>query len=87
MFVFGAVSGVSRAKIDEITLDALRTRQSLVKGERLVRDEMRAVLDVVSAHFRSPHIEIRDAGKPPPQRFPVITQAGALTPETTPGLR
>ena len=38
------VSGVSRAKIEEVTLDALRTRQSLVKGERLVRHEMRAVL-------------------------------------------
>ena len=38
------VSGVSRAKIVEVTLDALRTRQSLVKGERLVRHEMRAVL-------------------------------------------
>ena len=36
----------SRAKIDEITLNALRTRQSLVKGERLVRHEMRAVLSV-----------------------------------------
>ena len=40
----GDVSGVSRAKIEEVTLDALRTRQSLVKGERLVRHEMRAVL-------------------------------------------
>ena len=38
------VSGVNRAKIEEVTLDALRTRQSLVKGERLVRHEMRAVL-------------------------------------------
>ena len=38
------VSSRSRAKIDEVTLDALRTRQSLVKGERLVRHEMRAVL-------------------------------------------
>ena len=33
-----------RSKIDEFTLNALRTRQSLVKGERLVRHEMRAVL-------------------------------------------
>ena len=41
---FHHVSGVSRAKIEEVTLDALRTRQSLVKGERLVRHEMRAVL-------------------------------------------
>ena len=43
----GIVSGVSRAKIEEVTLDALRTRQSLVKGERLVRHEMRAVLSYV----------------------------------------
>ena len=41
---FVMVSGVSRTKIEEVTLDALRTRQSLVKGERLVRHEMRAVL-------------------------------------------
>ena len=44
LFVFSVVSGVSRTKIGEFTLDALRTRQSLVKGERLVRHEMRAVL-------------------------------------------
>ena len=37
---------MSRTKIDKVTLDALRTRQSLVKGERLVRHEMRAVLNV-----------------------------------------
>ena len=43
-FYFGSVSGVSRSKIDKVTLNALRTRQSLVKGERLVRHEMRAVL-------------------------------------------
>ena len=43
-FSFGSVSGVSRSKIDKVTLNALRTRQSLVKGERLVRHEMRAVL-------------------------------------------
>ena len=41
---FDLVSGVSRAKIEEVTLNALRTRQSLVKGERLVRHEVRAVL-------------------------------------------
>ena len=41
------VSGVSHTKIEEVTLDALRTRQSLVKGERLVRHEMRAVLQQV----------------------------------------
>ena len=38
---------MSRTKIGEFTLDALRTRQSLVKGERLVRHEMRAVLRLV----------------------------------------
>ena len=41
---FCSVSDVSRAKIEEVTLNALRTRQSLVKGERLVRHEVRAVL-------------------------------------------
>ena len=44
MICFAFVSGVNRAKIDEVTLNALRTRQSLVKGERLVRHEVRAVL-------------------------------------------
>ena len=44
VFDFVVVSGVSRAKIEEVTLNALRTRQSLVKGERLVRHEVRAVL-------------------------------------------
>ena len=44
VFSLCVVSSLSRAKIDEVTLDALRTRQSLVKGERLVRHEMRAVL-------------------------------------------
>ena len=43
---FAVVSGVSRAKIEEVTLNALRTRQSLVKGERLVRHEMRAVMHI-----------------------------------------
>ena len=38
------VSGMNRAKIEEVTLNALRTRQSLVKGERLVRHGMGAVL-------------------------------------------
>jgi hypothetical protein len=38
------VGGRDRTKILKLTLDALRTRQSLVKGERLVRHEMRAVL-------------------------------------------
>ena len=41
---FAIVSGVSRAKIEEVTLNALRTRQSLVKGERLVRHEVNAVM-------------------------------------------
>ena len=49
------VSGVSRAKIEEVTLNALRTRQSLVKGERLVRHEMRAVLHMV-ALVRTPEV-------------------------------
>ena len=44
LFAWYFVSGVSRAKIEEVTLNALRTRQSLVKGERLVRHEVRAVL-------------------------------------------
>ena len=39
-----SVSGVSRTKIAEVTLNALRTRQSLVKGERLVRHDMGPVL-------------------------------------------
>ena len=38
------ISGIHRSKIVKTTLNALRTRQSLVKGERLVRHEMRAVL-------------------------------------------
>ena len=42
--VAGIVRGRGRTKIKQTTLDALRTRQSLVKGERLVRHEMRAVL-------------------------------------------
>ena len=48
---FHHVSGVSRAKIEEVTLDALRTRQSLVKGERLVRHEMRAVLPFIGQYI------------------------------------
>ena len=43
---FDLVSGVSRARLEEVTLNALRTRQSLVKGERLVRHEVRAVLHI-----------------------------------------
>ena len=38
------ICDLHRSKIDKVTLSALRTRQSLVKGERLVRHEMRAVL-------------------------------------------
>ena len=49
---------MSRAKIEEVTLNALRTRQSLVKGERLVRHEMRAVLFFVSSTKRSPQFAI-----------------------------
>ena len=47
-FGLNIVSDVSRAKIEEVTLNALRTRQSLVKGERLVRTEVRAVLDFIN---------------------------------------
>jgi hypothetical protein len=39
-----SVSGKGRAKIDEVTLNATKARQSLVKGERLVRRGMAAVL-------------------------------------------
>ena len=46
--VAGIVRGRGRTKIKQTTLDALRTRQSLVKGERLVRHEMRAVLRLPS---------------------------------------
>ena len=48
MASFLYISGLHRSKIDEFTLNALRTRQSLVKGERLVRHEMRAVLPIIS---------------------------------------
>ena len=43
-FFLQSLAAMSRSKIDKVTLNALRTRQSLVKGERLVRHEMRAVL-------------------------------------------
>ena len=39
-------SGRNRAKIPKVTLDAFKARQSLVKGERLVRHEMKAVLKI-----------------------------------------
>ena len=42
---------MSRTKIEEVTLDALRTRQSLVKGERLVRHEVRAVLPEIRTYY------------------------------------
>ena len=48
MASFLYISGLHRSKIDEFTLNALRTRQSLVKGERLVRHEMRAVLPIMT---------------------------------------
>ena len=57
------VSGVSRTKIDEVTLDALRTRQSLVKGERLVRHEMRAVLSDLKPGIRLEHHSVQRSGK------------------------
>ena len=59
-----SVSGVSRTKIAEVTLNALRTRQSLVKGERLVRHEMRAVLSDLVADFRSRRCNVGSAGGP-----------------------
>ena len=46
-----AVSGMNRSKIDKVTLNALRTRQPLVKGERLVRHEMRAVLTIIGRNI------------------------------------
>jgi len=42
-FDLHTISGYIRAKISKVTLDALKTRQSLVKGERLERHEMRTV--------------------------------------------
>ena len=54
------VSGVSRAKIEEVTLNALRTRQSLVKGERLVRHEVRAVQAGTGKHINSSQETIND---------------------------
>jgi len=41
------VSGEDRTKIGKITLNALRTREPLVKGERFMRHEMRAVLPLI----------------------------------------
>ena len=58
---FAIVSGVSRAKIEEVTLNALRTRQSLVKGERLVRHEVRAVLRLHAS-----------AALPPPYKILIV---------------
>ena len=42
--MFYRILAAFRSKIQKITFSALSTRQSLVKGERLVRHEMRAVL-------------------------------------------
>ena len=63
---WNVVSGVNRAKIAEVTLRALRTRQSLVKGERLVRHEMRAVMNFArwylkGSTFGSPPCGFRSA--------------------------
>ena len=58
-----SVSGVSRTKIAEVTLNALRTRQSLVKGERLVRHEMRAVLSDSKPGIRLEHHSVQRSGK------------------------
>ena len=57
------VSGVIRTKIDKITLNALKTREPLVKGERFMRLEMRAVLtDQHGAHHGS-HPWMPDKGE------------------------
>ena len=53
---------MSRTKIEEVTLDALRTRQSLVKGERLVRHEMRAVLIATNGWRSDACLQTDDAG-------------------------
>ena len=58
-----SVSGVNRTKIAEVTLNALRTRQSLVKGERLVRHEMRAVLSMAAQHNSGRPRTVARAGK------------------------
>ena len=58
-----SVSDVSRTKIAEVTLNALRTRQSLVKGERLVRHEMRAVLSDLKPGIRLEHHSVQRSGK------------------------
>ena len=52
----------SRTKIEEVTLNALRTRQSLVKGERLVRIEVRAVLRAIARRPCSLKYENRVVG-------------------------
>ena len=54
---------MNRTKIAEVTLNALRTRQSLVKGERLVRHEMRAVLSVAARHNSGRPRTVARAGK------------------------
>ena len=46
----------NRAKIHQITFDALRTREPLVKGERFVRHEMRAVLFKMWRGIHTKHI-------------------------------
>ena len=53
---------MNRSKIDKVTLSALRTRQSLVKGERLVRHEMRAVLSDSGAGQKSRKRNVGSAG-------------------------
>ena len=49
------VSGRIRAKIEQVTFDALKTREPLVKGERFVRLEMRAVLLPLPPSSAQPH--------------------------------
>ena len=50
VFDLETICDFHRSKIDKVTLNALRTRQSLVKGERLVRHDMRAVLPFFFRH-------------------------------------
>ena len=52
-----------RTKIDKITLNALKTREPLVKGERFMRLEMRAVLSDQSGAHHGSHPWMPDKGE------------------------
>ena len=72
---------MSRAKIEEVTLDALRTRQSLVKGERLVRHDMRPVLMVLqSARDSMTPLQGRDGCELDPGQEQKTTKKGESSP-------